>query len=63
MAEQAFDTFGKVDILVNNAMDMSLAAPILKTTVQQLNRQYEVAVRGALIGIQLFVPGMQQRIP
>ena len=61
MAKKAFDTFGKVDILVNNAMDMSLAAPILKSTVQQLDRQYEVAVRGALIGIQLFIPGMQQR--
>jgi NAD(P)-dependent dehydrogenase (short-subunit alcohol dehydrogenase family) len=61
MAKRAFDTFGKVDILVNNAMDMSLAAPILKSTIQQLDRQYAVAVRGALIGIQLFVPGMQER--
>ena len=61
MAKKAFETFGKVDILVNNAMDMSLAAPILKSTVQQLDRQYEVAVRGVLIGIQLFIPGMQQR--
>ena len=61
MAKKAFDKFGKVDILVNNAMDMSLAAPILKSTVLQLDRQYEVAVRGALIGIQQFVPGMQAR--
>jgi NAD(P)-dependent dehydrogenase (short-subunit alcohol dehydrogenase family) len=50
-----------VDILVNNAMDMSLAAPILQSTIHQLDRQYEVAVRGALIGIQLFVPGMRER--
>jgi NAD(P)-dependent dehydrogenase (short-subunit alcohol dehydrogenase family) len=34
MAKKAFSTFGKVDILVNNAMDMSLSASILKTTVQ-----------------------------
>jgi NAD(P)-dependent dehydrogenase (short-subunit alcohol dehydrogenase family) len=61
MADQAFKTYGKVDILVNNAMDMSLAAPILKSTLYELDRQYQVAVRGALIGIQLFVPGMQQR--
>lgn len=61
MAEKAFAAFGKVDILVNNAMDMSLAAPILKTTIQQMDRQYQVAVRGALIGIQIFVPGMQKR--
>jgi NAD(P)-dependent dehydrogenase (short-subunit alcohol dehydrogenase family) len=61
MAKKAFDTFGKVDILVNNAMDMSLGATILGTTIQQLDRQYEISTRGALIGIQLFVPGMQER--
>ena len=61
MAEKAFDTFGKVDILVNNAMAMSLGAPIIKSTIYQLDRQYEIAARGTLIGIQLFVPGMQER--
>lgn len=61
MAEKAFRTFGKVDILVNNAMDMTLAAPIVKSTVHQLDRQYAVSTRGALIGIKLFVPGMQRR--
>jgi NAD(P)-dependent dehydrogenase (short-subunit alcohol dehydrogenase family) len=61
MAARAFDTFGKVDILVNNAMIMSLGAPVLKSTVYQLDRQYEIAARGTLIGIQLFVPGMQAR--
>ncbi len=61
MAKQAFDTFGKVDILVNNAMIMSLGAPVLKSTVYQMDRQYEIAARGTLIGIQLFVPGMQAR--
>ena len=61
MARKAFDTFGKVDILVNNAMDMSLGAPILKSTIKQLDRQYEISARGTLIGIQLFLPAMQQR--
>ncbi|HSW58160.1 MAG TPA: SDR family oxidoreductase [Dehalococcoidales bacterium] len=61
MAARAFDRFGKVDILVNNAMDMTLAGPILKSTAQQLDRQYEIAVRGAFWGIQLFVPEMQKR--
>jgi NAD(P)-dependent dehydrogenase (short-subunit alcohol dehydrogenase family) len=61
MAARAFDAFGKVDILVNNAMIMSLGAPVLKSTVYQLDRQYEIAARGTLIGIQLFVPGMQAR--
>ncbi len=61
MAEKAFATFGKVDILVNNAMIMSMGAPIMKSTIYQLDRQYEIAARGALIGVQLFVPGMQAR--
>jgi NAD(P)-dependent dehydrogenase (short-subunit alcohol dehydrogenase family) len=61
MAEKAFDTFGKVDILVNNAMILSLGAPILKSSVYQMDRQYEIAARGTLIGIQLFVPGMRER--
>jgi NAD(P)-dependent dehydrogenase (short-subunit alcohol dehydrogenase family) len=61
MAIKAINTFGKVDILVNNAMDMSLGASILKTSASALDRQYEVAVRGALLGIQAFVPGMQAR--
>jgi NAD(P)-dependent dehydrogenase (short-subunit alcohol dehydrogenase family) len=61
MAGKAFDRFGKVDILVNSAMDMSLGGPVLKSTVQQLDRQYEISARGTLIGIQLFVPGMQER--
>jgi len=61
MAEKAFGTFGKVDILVNNAHAMSLGAPILSSTIEQLDRQYEIAARGTFIGIQLFVPGMQER--
>lgn len=61
MAEKAFSTFGKVDILINNAMAMSLAASIMKSTIYQLDRQYEIAARGTLIGIQLFVPGMLER--
>jgi len=61
MAQRAIDMFGKVDIYVSNAMDMSMGAPILKSTIQQLDRQYEISARGTLIGIHLFVPAMQQR--
>ncbi len=60
-AKAAIDTFGKVDILVNNAMDMAHAASIMKSSVAQLDRQYEVAARGALIAIQAFVPSMLER--
>ena len=61
MAKKAFDTFGKVDILVNNAMNMSLGARILDSTIAQLDRQYEISTRGTLIGIQQFLPGMRER--
>lgn len=61
MAEQAFKKFGKVDILVNNAMIMSLGTPVLQATVEKLDRQYQIAARGTLIGILLFVPGMVER--
>jgi NAD(P)-dependent dehydrogenase (short-subunit alcohol dehydrogenase family) len=61
MAKKAFDTYGKVDILVNNAMNMSLGATVLESTVYQMDRQYEISTRGALIGIQQFVPGMVER--
>ena len=61
MERKAFATFGKVDIYVSNAMDMSMGAPILKSTIKQLDRQYEISARGTLIGIHLFVPAMQQR--
>lgn len=61
MAKTAIKSFGKVDILVNNAMEMSLGENILKTSVEALDRQYAIAVRGALLGIQAFVPGMIER--
>jgi hypothetical protein len=42
-------------------MDMSLAASILKTSIEAMDKQYQIAVRGALLGIQAFVPGMVER--
>jgi NAD(P)-dependent dehydrogenase (short-subunit alcohol dehydrogenase family) len=61
MAGKAFRKFGKVDILINNAMDMSLGGQILTSRIYQLDRQYAIAARGTMIGIKLFVPSMQRR--
>ncbi|MBN2239281.1 MAG: SDR family oxidoreductase [Dehalococcoidales bacterium] len=61
LAEKAFRKWDKVDILVNNAMDMRLGAQILKSSVYQLDRQYAISARGTFLGIQMFVPGMQRR--
>jgi NAD(P)-dependent dehydrogenase (short-subunit alcohol dehydrogenase family) len=61
MAKKTYDSFGKVDILVNSAMNMSLGAKVLDSTVNQMDKQYAIATRGTLIGIQQFVPGMLRR--
>ncbi len=61
MADIAFRAFGKVDILVNNAMNMSLGASVMDTTPDVLDTQYAISARGTLLGIRSFVPGMLQR--
>ncbi|MBN2239492.1 MAG: SDR family oxidoreductase [Dehalococcoidales bacterium] len=61
MAAKVFTTYGKVDILVNSAMNMSLGEPVLKSSVSRLDKQYEIATRGTMIAIQQFVPGMIER--
>lgn len=61
LAEKANEKYGKVDILVNSAMNMSLGATVLKSTPEQLDKQYAIAARGTLMGIQQFVPGMVER--
>jgi NAD(P)-dependent dehydrogenase (short-subunit alcohol dehydrogenase family) len=61
LAAAVTDTFGKVDILLNNAMDMSLGGTILSVSPSDLDQQYAIAVRGALHCIQAFVPGMVAR--
>lgn len=61
MARKALDVFGKVDILINNAMDMADSSSVMKSTVAQFDRQYEVGARGTLVCIQAFVPAMLER--
>jgi NAD(P)-dependent dehydrogenase (short-subunit alcohol dehydrogenase family) len=61
MAGKVYKKFGKVDILINNAMDMSLGGQVLNSRIYQLDRQYAIAARGTMIAIQLFVPGMVRR--
>ncbi|MFO7996773.1 MAG: SDR family NAD(P)-dependent oxidoreductase [Dehalococcoidia bacterium] len=61
MAQQAFDAFGRVDILVNNAMILTLMNKVMDAKVEDMDKQYAVATRGALIGIQAFVPEMLER--
>jgi NAD(P)-dependent dehydrogenase (short-subunit alcohol dehydrogenase family) len=62
MAKKAFAAFGKVDILLNNAMNMGVGGnSILNTTPEVLDQQYAVSTRGALHCLRAFVPGMLER--
>ena len=60
LADTTFNAFGKVDILVNNAAIEPIGS-ILELTTEDWDRVYAVNVRGAVLGIKLFLPGMVQR--
>jgi len=60
-AKTAFDKFGKVDILVNNAMNMKLNGSILSSTVDDLDQSYYISGRGVMLAIKEYVPGMIER--
>lgn len=61
LAAKAFEKFGKVDILVNNAMNMRLNGPVLKSPVSDLDASYAISGRGVMLAIKEFVPGMIER--
>jgi NAD(P)-dependent dehydrogenase (short-subunit alcohol dehydrogenase family) len=62
LAKKAAAAFGKVDILLNNAMMMGIGGnSILNTTPEALDQQYAVSTRGTLHCIRAFVPGMVER--
>ena len=61
MAQQAFTAFGKVDILVNNAMNMRLNGKILESSLEELDSSYAISGRGVAAAIKEFVPGMIER--
>jgi NAD(P)-dependent dehydrogenase (short-subunit alcohol dehydrogenase family) len=62
LAKKAVAAFGKVDILLNNAMIMGVGAnSMLNTTPEVLDQQYAVSVRGTLHCVRAFVPAMLER--
>ncbi|AKI98322.1 short-chain dehydrogenase [Kosmotoga pacifica] len=60
LAEKAFNTFGKVDILVNNAI-IYRPGTILELPIEAWDQVYAVNLRGAVLGIKAFLPGMLER--
>ena len=58
---KAYEKFGKVDILINNAMDMGLAGPILGSKVEDLDRANAISSRAVMLTVNAFVPDMIAR--
>ncbi len=60
MRVQAIATFGKVDILINNATAVVFKA-VIDHTIEEWDRVFAVNLRSALIGVKLFLPDMLGR--
>ena len=60
LAEKAFHDYKKVDILVNNAIVFSFGS-ILDQSLENWDRVFSVNLKGAVLGIKLFLPGMLER--
>ena len=61
LAAQAFAKFGKVDILLNNAMNMRLNGPMLSSPVEDLVSSFEISGKGVMMACKAFVPVMIER--
>jgi NAD(P)-dependent dehydrogenase (short-subunit alcohol dehydrogenase family) len=61
LAKTAFDKYGKVDILVNNAMNMRLNTHLMASSIDDLDQSYAISARGVMLAALQFVPGMIER--
>jgi len=58
---KTYEKFGKVDVLIHNAMNMTLSGPVLTSKVDDLDQSYAISARGMMMLIQAFVPDMIER--
>ena len=61
LAKESIEKFGKVDILINNAMNLALNGPVLGTPISDLEESFAISGRGVMMTIQAFVPAMLER--
>jgi len=60
LIESAVRTFGRIDVLVNNAGLMSIA-PLSETKVDEWDRMIDINIKGVLYGIAAALPVFQQQ--
>jgi NAD(P)-dependent dehydrogenase (short-subunit alcohol dehydrogenase family) len=60
LQQQVHQVFGTVDMLLNNAITFT-TKPLLEHTVEEWDRVMAVNLRGAFLGIKLFLPEMLKR--
>jgi len=61
LAEKSIAKFGKVDILINNAMNVGLTGPVLGASLNDLEIAYSLSGRAVMLTILKFVPEMLAR--
>jgi NADP-dependent 3-hydroxy acid dehydrogenase YdfG len=60
LIKRAFDSFGRVDVIINNAGIMPIA-PVDALKVEEWDRQIDVNIKGLLYGVAAVLPYMQKQ--
>jgi NADP-dependent 3-hydroxy acid dehydrogenase YdfG len=60
LIQKAVDSFGRVDVIVNNA-GITPIAPIESLKVDEWDRQIDVNIKGLLYGVAAALPHMQKQ--
>lgn len=60
MVQEVTDRFGRIDVLINNAMSCS-ETPFLDLTREEVQHDFEVTVMGPFFASQEVIPGMVER--